>query len=154
MQDNRTKTVVFVWLLQVAVVGLTFWHDAGGAPLVAAPGQIRVLIVDEESDYGKPEYRPYLNTLNSSRIIAYLNSRCAKDADGKTPAWRHWDKDTKIAKEDPEWQPRLDMANEAMTKAGNTLPVAVLTNGRQTSTVPLPAGEDDALALFAIWGGK
>ncbi|HEX5446792.1 MAG TPA: hypothetical protein VFW87_23440, partial [Pirellulales bacterium] len=150
LRDPRVK----VWLLQVAVVLLTFWHDAGGAPLVAAPGQIRVLIVDEENDYGKPEYRPYLNTLNSSRVIAYLNAHCAKGADGKTPAWRHWDKDTAIAKEDPEWQGRLDMAKEAMTKAGNTLPVVVLTNGHQTSTMPLPASEDDTLSLLATWGGK
>lgn len=131
-------------VLAALLVWLALGDGAGILPVVAAPGQISVLIVDETEDYAKPEYKPYLDVLNSSLIIAYLNGHCAKV--GNTPEWRHWDKDTDVTNESAKWQ-------AAMAVPRASLPWIAISNGSRGFAGPLPASVDDTMALLQHWGG-
>ena len=114
-------------------------------PPTPAPGQISVLIVDNVDDYGKPEYQPYLETLNSSAIVNYLNAHCAKV--GSTPEWRHWDASTDVSHESQKWQ-------DAMKLPRASLPWIAITNGKTGYSGPLPKTEAETLALLKKWGGE
>lgn len=131
-------------ILTAALAWLWFGGGSGAAPFVPSPGQISVLIVDETADYGKPEYRDYLNVLNSSAVVDYLNGHCAK-VNG-SPEWRHWDKDTDVSNELPKWQ-------DAMKLERKSLPWLYVTNGGSSWGGPLPKTVDETLALLAKWGG-
>ncbi|HEV3020877.1 MAG TPA: hypothetical protein VGX76_00360, partial [Pirellulales bacterium] len=136
------------WFTDSIGVLLIAWALLHNTAIAGGIGPIRVLIVDKMKAYGNDNYKPYENVLNSSRIIHYLNTHCAKD--GNAPLWRHWDKDVKLTKENAIWQPMLDHANEAMAKAKNELPVLVIqnANGSREAVGALPANEDAALALL------
>jgi hypothetical protein len=114
-------------------------------PPAPAPGQISVLFVDNVDDYGKPEYQPYLEVLNSSAIVDYLNSHCAKV--GSTPEWRHWDVSTDVSHESQKWQ-------DAMKLPRASLPWIAITNGKTGYSGPLPKTEAETLALLKQWGDQ
>jgi len=114
-------------------------------PPTPAPGQISVLIVDNVDDYGKPEYQPYLDVLNSSAIVDYLNSHCAKV--GSAPEWRHFDQNTDVSHESKKWQ-------DAMKLPRASLPWIAITNGKTGYGGPLPKTEAETLALLKKWGGE
>jgi hypothetical protein len=119
-------------------------NPPGPTPPTPTPNAVSVLIVDESSDYGKPEYRPYLNVLNSTSIRSYLNTHCAK-VDG-LPEWRRWDKDTDVSHESQKWQ-------DAMKMPRDSLPWIYISNGTAGFGGPLPKTEADTLALLKKWGG-
>jgi hypothetical protein len=90
-----------------------------------------------------------LNVLYDKGIRDYLNSKCVKGDDGKTPAWRIWDKDVDASKDDKVW-------GEAMTKAkgvtGFKTPWLVVSNGKTGFSGPLPADTTSALTLLKKYG--
>ena len=67
--------------------------DPVNPPIPTATG-FRVIFVYEVM---AANTREMLNTLHSTQITAFLNQNCTKGPDGKTPEWRRWDKDIKLA---------------------------------------------------------
>lgn len=155
---NRAKAsrLVAIWFalaLGVEVFGACgYFVRLRGGLLPLVPGPVSVLIVDKQSEYSSSAYKPFEEVLSSSRVIAWLNAHCPKE-DG-APSWRHWDRDTAISKEGSRWSPLLEKCRAEMDKAGVNAPVIAIV-GRTSSTVqPLPASEDETLALLKKWGGE
>ena len=114
-------------------------------PVPPMPGQgFRVLIVLESRD---------LSTLPSSQVAAltarevreYLNNKCVKE--GNQPAWRMWDKDTDISREDDHWK-------EAMKRPRSTLPYVLISNGKDGYEGEMPKTTAELLALLKKYGGN
>jgi len=94
-----------------------------------------------------------LNILASTKIVAYLNDKCVKDANGK-PEFRKWDKSTiekegGLAKESALWQ---QMWKDSKDKIGK-LPQVVIVNDQAGVPYEWPATEDAMLALLKKYGG-
>jgi hypothetical protein len=108
----------------------------------------RVLMIYESADLSTLPAKQ-LNVLYDKGIRDYLNSKCVKGDDGKTPAWRIWDKDVDASKDDKVW-------GEAMTKAkgvtGFKTPWLVVSNGKTGFSGPLPADTTSALTLLKKYG--
>lgn len=90
------------------------------------------------------------NIMNSPKIIAWLNAKCAKDEKGK-PSWRMWPKNVTI--DTSESKIMVDAWNAAKPKFG-TFPLAVLISDQNGKAVDLPATEAETLKLLETWGGK
>lgn len=114
-------------------------------PKPPMPGQgFRVLIVLESRD---------LSTLPSSQVAAltarevreYLNAKCIKE--GNQPAWRMWDKDTDISREDEHWK-------EAMKRKRDSLPWLLVSDGQKGYEGPMPKTTAELLAKLKEIGGN
>lgn len=88
-----------------------------------------------------------LNIIGSTKIAAYLNSKCEKD-DGH-PGWRKYDKDVVLLAEKPKMKSVWDANRSKVT----TLPSLIIVNGSRIDVVPLPATESDTLELLKKYGG-
>jgi len=93
--------------------------------------------------------RPQLVTLNSTKIAAYLNEKCAKDDKGHAD-WRRWDKDVDVSKENPTLQ-QLWAATKPKI---DTLPALLIVNDTGGKLMPLPATEAETLAVLKTYGGQ
>ena len=118
------------------------------APVVASG--LRVLFVYENEDnLSKEQY----NILYSTKIIAYLNAKCAKNDKGR-PEWRKWDQNIDrqdgLKKESALWQ---QLWKDTKPKLG-TLPQVVIVNDQTGVTKSWPATEDAMLELLQQYGGK
>lgn len=109
-----------------------------------SPGPIRVLIVEETEDRTLPAMRPWLGVLTSAAIREYLDSHCLK-VDGR-PEWRWLDQHADTSRMSETWR-------EIMRKPRDSLPWIVISNGQRGTAGPLPASEDEVLALLRKWGG-
>lgn len=91
-------------------------------------GELRVLFIAESSAKHAPEVT---HTLNSTKVAAYLNARCAKGPGGH-PEWRRYDPDTVFgAKESPTMRALFaDSLAEAKRQGPAALVVAVGTDAR------------------------
>ncbi len=124
-------------------------------PPVPQPGKVSILILDETEDYGKPDYAPFMNVLNSSQVINWLNTHTAKDTAGR-PQWRKWDKDTQVITESQFWKDAKAEALKAYPPASGVpyTPIIALSNGKDAGTiVHVPNNTPDMMALLAQWGG-
>lgn len=99
--------------------------------------------------------REQLNVLNSSTIMAYLNTHCVKDANGMAE-WRKWDKPTidrpgALQKESQVWQ---QLWNDSKSRLGK-LPQIVIVNDQAGAAFEIPtnATEADTLTLLKKYGG-
>ncbi len=116
----------------------------GPAPI---PGDgLRVLIVYESADLSKLP-KDQLNVLYSQSVRGYLDTHCAKGADGKTPEWRVWDQNVPTGAEAKAWQ-------DAMARKRDTLPWLIVSNGKSGYEGPLPPNTDAMLRTLQTYGGQ
>jgi hypothetical protein len=108
----------------------------------------RVLMIYESADLSTLPAKQ-LNVLYDKSIRDYLNSKCVKGDDGKTPAWRIWDVDVPTEKDDKVWQDAMKAAK--LTKGFKT-PWLVVSNGKTGFSGPLPADTTSALTLLKKYG--
>lgn len=85
--------------------------------------------------------------LSSENVRAYLDRKCAKGQDGKTPEWRKFDQHATLAGETSVWK-------EAMALPRNVVPWVVVSNGVTGASVPLPENEAALMALLKKYGGE
>jgi hypothetical protein len=106
----------------------------------------RVLVVYETADLAKmPPAQQQI--LFSGPVRSYLNSVCVADPDGKTKAWKIWDKDTDTSAVDRTWQ-------DAMKRPRASMPWVIISNHPKGGYEgPLPASTDEFMALVKKCGG-
>jgi hypothetical protein len=122
--------------------------DPPNPPPITEAG-FRVLIVEETAERGKLP-KDQLTILTSTEVRAYLNSHCVKGADGKTPEFRIFDKDTDVSHESQIWQKAMAAAK---TTPGFVTPWLIVSDGKKGSDGPLPANVADMLAELKKYGG-
>lgn len=106
----------------------------GQSNLIDGPG-LQVLIVEEINDRSKLP-RPQLAALTSSKLIDYLASKGGN--------YRMLDQHQDAAQ--PPWA-------AALKRPRTSLPWIVVDSDKGGSEGPLPATEDEMLALVKKWGG-
>lgn len=119
--------------------------EPGPSPIPAKG--LHVLMVYESKDLSKLP-KEQLHVLYSEQIRSWLNAHCAPAPDGKTKAWRIWDKDVQTAGEDKLWQ-------EAMARPRKSLPWIIVSNPDRGGGYegPLPANTGEMLDLLQKFGG-
>lgn len=85
-------------------------------------------------------------TLDSTKIVGYLNDKCPK-VNGRAE-WRRWDQNIDAANESKGWQLML----EGVKTKAPTLPVVAVETDRGITIYPI-ATEADTLALLQKVGG-
>jgi len=113
-------------------------------PVPPGPPGLRVLIV---YDATKAAQKGIDAILKGAEVRTYLASKCAKGADGKTPEYRVWDKDTDVSAEAKTWQ-------DAMARPRVTVPWILISDGAKGYEGPLPATVAETMALLKKYGGK
>ena len=98
----------------------------------------RVLLVEESADRGKLTPGQF-RVMFGKKMRDWLDANCAKE--GQQPAYRIYDKDAKTAGDLKHWQ-------DAMLRARTQVPWIVISNGVTGFEGPLPATEDETLALL------
>ncbi len=116
--------------------------DPEPQPQPVPPTGIRVLLLGDET-----ASREQLNTLNSTRIVSWLDANCAKDESGR-PAWRRWDRTTiaqpgMLDKEDEIWRKLWSEIGGQVTGRNSLIVVA----DTKVKIHPLP-NPDDALKIL------
>lgn len=100
----------------------------------------RVIVVYESAD-GVPEQ------INGADVRGYLNNKCVKGPDAKTPDFRIWDQD-------------VDLTNasryfvEAMLRPRTSLPWILISDGKRGFEGPLRGNSQDVLNLLKKYGGQ
>jgi hypothetical protein len=109
----------------------------------------RVLIVYENnpSDPAAVLTKEQRGAMSSQAVRSYLDSKCAKGKDGKTPEWRMWDQHVDATNETEVWK-------DAMKMPRNVLPWIVISDGKAGFSGPLPANEAELLALLKKYGER
>lgn len=104
----------------------------------------RVLITYESSDLKSN----YANVIKSQTIAEYLDAKCPKGSDGRTPEYRIYDKDVVYPASARFWKEQLDKRR--------SLPVPRIAIGDGVSGFegPLPATVSETLALLKKYGGS
>ena len=110
---------------------------------IPEPG-FRVLMVYETQDRLTSAQK---SVLMAGDVRTYLNAKCAKGADGRTPEWRLWDKDVDPKNEAPLWQ-------AAFKRPRASYPWVLVSNGTKGYEGPLPATIADMLKLLKSLGGE
>lgn len=116
--------------------------DPNAPPPIAGEG-FRVLIVYETGQNLPAAQSPILF---GKTIREYLDAKTVLDADGRTHAWRIWDKDVDASGESKSWQ-------DALARPRKSIPWILISNGTTGYEGPLPATVDEALALLKKYGG-
>lgn len=116
----------------------------GPSPAPIPEAGYRVLIIEETADRGKLP-KSQVTVLASTTLREYLNAKCAKGPDGKTPEWRQFDDDVDLKNESSIWQ-------AALKRERASLPWIIISTGKSGFEGPLPTTEDDALKLLKKYG--
>lgn len=123
--------------------------DPDVKPIPGAKGFRVVLIYEKQAKLTDEQ----LHIANSTKIKAYLNAKCAKDAKGRAE-WRAWDKSTidstGLGDESPLWQQIYKDASPQLGK----LPQVVIIVDQGGVTKEWPATEDEMLKLLKTYGGE
>jgi hypothetical protein len=109
---------------------------------------LRVLFVHENNP-SSPEAvlsKEQHAALFSKNVSDYLDSKCPKGPDGKTPEWRRYDQHQKMDRENAIWV-------DAMKRPHNVIPWVLISNGINGFEGPLPETEAELLALIKKFGG-
>ena len=110
---------------------------------------LRVLFLYESMDLGKLS-KEQVAILTSTKVRDYLNSKCVKGEDGKTPEYRFFDKDTPLDNETKLWK-------DVFKRPYKELPWVCIGNGKTGYEGPLPKTVEETLkllAMFELKGGK
>jgi hypothetical protein len=122
---------------------------------IPEPG-FRCLIVVETSDLSRMP-AGVLNAIHATAVRKYLNEKCVRGPDGKTPEWRYFDKDVSLQFESQTWKSAMAREKQLYTKdaQGRDVPQAwcVISNGATGFEGPVPSSPDDFLALLRKYGG-
>lgn len=118
-------------------------QPADPAP-IPAPG-FRVLIIYETL---KVTTLPadQQNAIFSKAVADYLNARCIKGVDMKTPEFRFYDPAIDASADGPIWV-------EAMKRPRKSLPWLIVSDGNKGYEGPLPPNEAELLTLLKKYGG-
>lgn len=111
---------------------------------IAEPG-FRVLIVYESENLsGMTEAQKA--AIWGAKVTQYLQSKCTKGIDNTNPDFRRLDQNADVSKDAKYWQ-------DAMALPRDSLPWVVISTGKTGFKGPLPATEDEMLALLKKYGG-
>lgn len=114
------------------------------------PDGFRVIFISESG--AKPTKDQY-NTLNSPDIIAYLNSKCVKNAAGTNSEWRSFDPDVDISKEPSEAIRKIwTLVKPELAK--NPLPQLLICVNGSGYLSAWPAGPAAMLDRLKLKGGN
>lgn len=121
----------------------------GPKPEPTPPGpkptsEMRVLFIYESADALTREQQ---NVLYSTKVVEYLNRKCAKD--GNVAGWRRWDKDIVLTKEADNWKKMLEAS-----KPFTSLPKVVVFSGKTGESMDLPKTADELLTILKQYGGE
>lgn len=100
----------------------------------------RALIVYESSDLSSYPAKQ-VDILFNKTLREYLNQKCVKGEDGKTPEYRIFDKDISPKNESKIWQ-------DAMARARSGLPWLLVSNGESGWEGPLPGTLEETMAIL------
>ena len=81
-----------------------------------------------------------------AKVTQYLQSKCTKGIDNTNPDFRRLDQNADMSKDAKYWQ-------DAMLLERKSLPWIVISTGKDGFQGPLPATEDETLALLKKYGG-
>lgn len=106
----------------------------------------KALIVYETADLSKMP-RPQHAVLFSKTVRDYLSAKCVTEPDGKTRAWRIFDKDVDASSDTRGWA-------DLLKRPRQSVPWVVLTDaaGAVLHEGPLPGDVEQTLALLRKWG--
>lgn len=109
----------------------------------------RVMIVYENNPKTEAERmtKEQQAILGSPSIRAYLDSKCPKGQDGKTPEWRLFEQHDDLSNETNVWKLAMQMPRQS-------LPWIVISDGKTGFSGPLPKTEAETLALLKTYGGN
>jgi hypothetical protein len=116
-------------------------------PMGAQAAGLRVFVCYESAELSKlPPAQALI--LTSATVRDYLNSHCLTEPDGKTKAYRLWDKDVQGAEND------LKVWAGALKRPHASLPWLTVSNGRTWYDGPLLADVDGFLNLVKKYEAK
>lgn len=149
------------WII-AAVAAWLIWAGVNGGgvnpfdppqpPPIPGNG-FRVLILEETADRDKLP-REQAAILRSTVIRGYLNAKCAKAPDGKTPEYRILDDDLTpelLKFERPNF---AEAFAKAKTDSQGKTPWLVVSNGETGTSRPLPVTVDETLKILKQYGGE
>lgn len=139
LHDVRVK----VWLLQVAVVLLGWWHEGGGF----VTGPVSVLVVEETSDRASltPGQLDIISSHAPDGFLAWIKTHGEQDAGGN---YRIVDNDDSMSQDAPKWQ-------AAFAAKGDSVPWLVVTrSGRVLLSEALPREAADTMKALKRLGGE
>jgi len=127
-------------------------------PQPPAPPQplagMRVLTIWETD---KPLPRDYQNAIASQEVAAYLDVKCLKGPDGKTPERRIFDEDSSLAQLPKPWQDLRAALPSVLPLSPDGFQVPHVAIGAADGSVvtsgPYPRAETEALEFFKKHGG-
>tara|TARA_R110000868_G_C10712967_1_gene750125 strand:- start:418 stop:870 length:453 start_codon:yes stop_codon:yes gene_type:complete len=106
----------------------------------------RVLIVYESTELSTlPPSQAVLMT--SGNVRDYLQRKCSKGPDGRTPEFRIWDKDVDTTNAGQTWK-------DALAIQRNGLPWLIVSNGTTGFSGPLPDSEAALMAKLKQYLGE
>lgn len=109
------------------------------------PGDgLRVLIVYESMTNLPPAQAA---AIYGQEMRDYLNAKCPKGPDGRTPEYRIYDKDTPVDNESATWK-------GAMSRKRDSIPWLIVSNGKTGFEGPLPANLADTMKIIKQHGGE
>jgi len=126
------------WVLLIVAVVLHYQkHNVGfSKPPISEPGKFVLFLEDRDTPLSKSQE----DIPQSADVRDYLNQHCS--AHDQQPDWRVWDAQTDISLQPQYWQQLVQAC-----KAANP-PTIAIVNGRKWTIQPLPANEEDTLALL------
>lgn len=147
--DTKRKPIpsdVWIVLLVAALFWLLSQHDNGPPPITG--DGLRVLIVEETADRIRltPDQREIILSRAEGGVLDYLDKKCPKGLDGRTPEWRILDKDQDLSQESVAWK-------EAFSRTRSTLPWIAASNGKTGFEGPLTDTPAELLAKLKKLGG-
>lgn len=110
----------------------------------------RVFILEETAERD----RATALVLNSTRVREYLNAKCAKGPDGKTPEFRIWDDDItpgELSHAPENWRKAFERAK---ADSKGSVPWLIVSDSVRGESRPLPKTEDELLAVLRAYGGN
>ncbi len=123
--------------------------DPPEPPPVPAPIAVegnRVLILYETADIGKLPVEQ-LKILTSTKLRAWLATKCAKGPDGRTAEYRVYDKDVQLSMDSSIWDAAAKLRGEGK------LPWICISTGKTGFMGDLPATEEATFTLLRKYFG-
>ena len=144
----RTKPIVGL-LLCLALVGC---FKAPNNNVVKPTTGLVVVIVEDETR-AEPLTSGQVVSIGAGSVREYLDSHCAKGADGQTPESKKYKKGTDVKLQSESVQKLHAKVVEKMDKSGSKDPHIGIQSGRKTAIGPVPEGEQNMLNLLKKYGG-
>lgn len=117
------------------------------------PGNGLVVVIVQDETRAEPLTSGQLTAMGAASVQEYLDAKCAKGADGKTPEFKQYKKGTDVSLQSPEVQKVHREVVQKMEKSGSKDPHIGIKAGRRTAVGPVPEGEANMLTLLKKYGG-